>query len=332
MPLLPRGAAPRKILTVCGFCATMGVVSERSGGMKFDFTIKDGLLQRYNAPILGCDSLVTVPDGVLAIDKAAFYYIRGIGRVELAESVSTIGEEAFYMCEGMTSIRMPRHLDYLGARAFAHCHQLESIVIPEGVSVIHENTFYKCESLCRVFLPRSLTRIEPGAFYGCGRLLTAIYEGTPIELAGVMGGINHSCMPLCLEYGRNDPSPNDPCDFIVEGDVLTCYRGDCPVVLLPQGIRKIAAGAIDGLSRIDPTLCLILPEGLEEIEEGAVRFEDKLCRLVLPRTIKSIPEGAFTHYVPDQRVIFRGTRAEWAAVADRIHIPGLCVECADDEV
>lgn len=301
--------------------------------MKFDFTIEDGVLKKYNAPILGCDAVVTVPDGVTAIGNAAFYYIRGIDRVILPASVRSIGDEAFYMCEGMKAIEMPPALDRLGARAFAHCHTLESIVIPEGVSVIHENTFYKCERLGDVHLPRSLTEIEPGAFFGAYLIGKVYYAGTRTEYqkqvkGGVFGGGRYHS--IFCGYDENEKWDSDPRDFTVEDGVLLRYSGKASTVFLPRGVHTVAEDAFDGMWRDEPMYRLVLPEGVTKIEEGALRFEEELRELVIPKSLTHLSADAFFACLEDKRVIYRGTVAEWAAIREEMHIPDLVsVECSD---
>lgn len=301
--------------------------------MKFDYTIEGTVLKRYNAPILGCDAEAVVPDGITAIDRAAFYYIRGVDRVVLPDSVTGIGEEAFYMCEGLDAIQMPEHLDELGARAFAHCHSLGSIVIPEGVSVIYENTFYKCESLTEVYLPRSLTRIESGAFYGCYLLRDTYYAGTREEWEEkVTGGPGIERMTF-LGYRESDAARINPADYTVEDGVLVGYSGDAATVFVPRGVHTVGAEAFHGLFREKPMHRLVLPEGVTRIEPNALQFEEKLKEIVIPRGLKSFPIDAFFACDGPERVVYRGTKAEWAAVrADMQLGRAVTVECTDGVV
>ena len=298
--------------------------------MKFDYTIEGTVLKKYNAPILGCDTEATVPDGITAIDRAAFYYIRGLDRAVLPDSVVSIGEEAFYMCEGLDSVKMPRHLDELGARAFAHCHSLRSIVIPEGVSVIYENTFYKCESLTEVYLPRSLTRIEPGAFDGCYLLADTHYAGTREEWEKkVTGGPGIKRMTF-LGYEESDAERIDPNDYTVEEGVLVGYSGSEATVFVPKGVHTVGAESFHGLFRDRPMHRLVLPEGVTRIEPFAFQFEEKLKEIIIPKSLKSVPSDAFFACDGPERVIYRGTRAEWTAISGNMQIGSpLTVECTD---
>ena len=300
--------------------------------MKYDYTIEGTVLKKYNAPILGCDDVAVVPDGITAIDRAAFYYIRGLDVVRLPDSVRSIGEEAFYMCEGLDRIEMPARLDELGARAFAHCHSLKEIVIPEGVRVIYENTFYKCEDLTRVYLPRSIERIEPGAFYGCYMLNKTYYAGTQAEWEEkVTGGpgIKRICF---LGFDESAERHIDPDDYTVEDGVLVGYRGSETTVFLPDGVHTVAEEAFCGIHRDRPMYRLVLPEGVTRIEERAFFFEEELSEIVIPKSLKAFPSGAFFVSDAKKRVIYRGTKAEWAAVRGDMQIDGLsAVECTDGE-
>ena len=300
--------------------------------MKFGFTIEEGHLKKYNAPNLDCDAVATVPEGVVAIDASAFYYIRGLGRVELPASVTEIGEEAFYMCEGMRSFGMPPRLERLGARAFAHCHSLESIVIPEGVEEILESTFYQCERLEEVYLPRSLTCVRPGAFYGCFLLTKAYYAGTKAEWKQVRAGGLAGKEVVCLGYDERDREALDPDNYTVEDGVLIGYCGEEATVFLPEDVHTVAAESFNGLYRpLTPMHRLVLHEGVTRIEPEALCYEEHLSEIVIPRSLREIPEGAIS---PDlsRRIVYRGTRAEWEAVKDEMHVgPIISVTCADGE-
>lgn len=302
--------------------------------MKFSFTIEDGHLKKYNAPILGCDSVATVPEGVSAIDASAFYYIRGLDRVELPESVQAIGEEAFYMCEGLRSFGMPSRLTSLGARAFAHCHSLESIVIPEGVETIPENAFYQCERLEEVYLPRSLTDVQPGAFYGCYLLTRVYYAGTKAEWEHVRAGALIEKDVICLGYDERERERIDPDNYTVEDGVLIGYCGEEATVFLPEGVHTVGSGSFNGLYRpFVPMRRLVLHEGVTRVEPQALCQEDHLSEIVIPKSLCEIPEAAFCPAPPKLHVIYRGTRAEWAAVRADMQIPNLAgVSCTDGEV
>lgn len=301
--------------------------------MKFTFTIKDGVLEKYNAPILGCDAIVIVPDGVTEIAKSAFYYIRGIDSVELPDSVKRIGEDCFYMCEGMEKIQMPTYLEELGARAFAHCHQLEKIVIPEGVSKIYTNTFYKCENLQKVFFPRSLTQIEAGSFSGCYMLRKYYYMGTNAEWdKNVTCSVGRGLI-VCLGYDESEKEKINLDDYIIEDGVLVGYCGDKTTVFVPDGVHTIASGSFRGIFRDNLMYRLVLPEGVVKIEEHAFEFEEIFSEIIMPKSLKSLPENAFFCSKTDNiKVIYKGTKEEWRSAKDDIKIQGIdVVECVDGE-
>ncbi|MBR2257420.1 MAG: leucine-rich repeat domain-containing protein [Blautia sp.] len=62
-----------------------------------NFTIKDGMLIRYN----GSETSVVIPDGVKKIGDETFSVCRSLTTVTIPESVIKIGKEAFRGCNNL---------------------------------------------------------------------------------------------------------------------------------------------------------------------------------------------------------------------------------------
>ncbi len=97
----------------------------------------------------GCDELenITIPDGVVKIEKYAFHYCRNLQEMRLPDGVTEIGSRAFFCCGKLRSVTIPESAETIGEEAFYGCETLQSLVIPERVTKIGNDAFYGCKNL-----------------------------------------------------------------------------------------------------------------------------------------------------------------------------------------
>ncbi len=82
------------------------------------------------------------------------------------------------------------------------------ITLPEGVTTIDYAAFYHCDDLSSVILPDTVTLVEAKAFTHTGWM--------------------------------DDFEENSMDDYLISGDILVAYKGICPEVTIPDGVRVIA--------------------------------------------------------------------------------------------
>ncbi len=124
-----------------------------------------------------------IPDGVTAINGAAFRFCRNLKSITIPTSVTSIEDRAFYDCTGLTSITVDENnLNYKSIDGnlytkdgttlirYADEKTQTSFVIPDGVTHIAGYAFYDCDNLTSIQIPDSVTSIEGGAFYSCNSL------------------------------------------------------------------------------------------------------------------------------------------------------------------
>ena len=76
----------------------------------------------------GTDTELTLPDGIIEINKYAFYKNDNITSITIPASVTSIGDYVFYGCSKLISITIPASsVTSIGSYAFAYCGNLTDI-------------------------------------------------------------------------------------------------------------------------------------------------------------------------------------------------------------
>lgn len=85
-----------------------------------EFIIENGVLLRYR----GNADTVTLPKGIRAIGRAAFFEAKTLCEVTLPEGIALIDGSAFAYCAALTRINIPASVTCIASEAFYHCHAL----------------------------------------------------------------------------------------------------------------------------------------------------------------------------------------------------------------
>ena len=142
-----------------------------------NFEIESGTIKKYKGSI----SLLKIPDGVAAIDEAAFEECSNLIRIKIPEGVKRIGECAFVNCEKLRGISLPNSVSVIEAGAFMNCKDLIRLELPNGIEAIAEGMLVGCEGLKSIVIPKSVKKICDNVFYGCRSLELVEYGGTEEE-------------------------------------------------------------------------------------------------------------------------------------------------------
>ena len=148
-----------------------------------DFTIKDGVLIKYN----GTGGDVAIPDGVTVIANSAFLFCNGLTSITIPDSVKSIGAEAFSCCTGLVSMTIPNSVTEIGRFAFGSCSSLTNIKIPNSVTTIGNGAFSGCSELRSAVIPESVLAIGDGAFANCSRLISIDVEARSESFCSIDG-------------------------------------------------------------------------------------------------------------------------------------------------
>ena len=262
------------------------------------------------------------------IDANAFHFCSGIKKLELPP-VNTLGESAFSNCSsltevtfdsrsnikalptglfmncGLVSIKIPATVREIGDSVFFGCSSLTNITFEEGsqLTSLGENVFARCTGLTSLVLPENVTRVGMTVIQGCTRLESITLSKNLMRVTDESASMFSGCTALESIY-----VPKDSLYFRSVGGVLYdlaktiiyCFpqAKDPTGFKLPDTLITIEAYAFEGFKGAE----VILPESLEKIGDNAFRYTAQsendrawLKRVHIPKNVKSIGTGAFTH-------------------------------------
>lgn len=248
------------------------------------------------------------PQSLKVIEAEAFDRC-GLLEVTVPEGVTEIGNWAFRNNDYLESIHFPGTLEYLGQTVIGMCPRLSSITgkyassdnkaivvdgeiisvapyelydytIPDGVHTIGSDLFWDNDNIRKIVVTEGVRNIKRGAFYGCENL-AEVYIPSTIESIGyrILG---HS---FNLEK-ITGPFASDDGRCLVKDDVLEAFapKGILNYVV-PDNVKEIRASVFGSTWELES---VILPEGLEIIDEDAFRICPNLSSVTIPSTVKSI--------------------------------------------
>ena len=259
----------------------------------------EACLYNYNVmePIL--------PDTLTSIGPCVFYEWMYLTHIDIPASVTEIGHAAFN-CAGLTEITLPAGLTAIESLTFS-CTYLTEIVIPEGVTRIESWAFYLCP-LTRVEIPASCTFVAWDAFDPEVELVL-LGDNTHVETweeydARTWGE---------EEYEEEEEEP----EILTEGEweyyltddgaVLTNWDYswaeehipnvvELPAMLGGQPLIGVAYNALNTYAMsYKYSFTLVIPEGVQWLEDGALQCCHNADTLVLPASLVDIAEGISSH-------------------------------------
>lgn len=266
-----------------------------------DFTIdENGVLTKYT----GSDAVVTVPDGVTAIGKEAFYAKSAITEIHLPTGITSIGDSAFRSCTGLTELHLPTGITSIGDSAFRSCAGLTEIVVPDSVETIGDNAFYDCSGLTSLRLSQGLKTLGANVFLSCDSL-TEIEIPAGVESVGNYIASNTlrlrcavgSSAAKALSKAQNDFWVEDfQLRYAFDSDgsaaslTLKKYAGDAASVTIPDGVTIVGDSAFNGNTSLT---AVVLPDSVVTIGANAFQSCTGLTKAELSSKLEKIANYAF---------------------------------------
>ena len=266
-----------------------------------DFTIdENGVLTKYT----GSDAVVTVPDGVTAIGKEAFYAKSAITEIHLPTGITSIGDSAFRSCTGLTELQLPTGITSIGANAFRSCTGLTEIVVPDSVETIGDGAFYSCSSLTSLRLSQGLKTLGANVFLNCNSL-AEVEIPAGVESVGNYIASNTlrlrcavgSSAAKALSKAQNDFWVEDfQLRYAFDSDgsaaslTLKKYAGDAASVTIPDGVTIVGDSAFNENTSLT---AVVLPDSVVTIGANAFDYCKALKEIQISETVTEIGSSAF---------------------------------------
>lgn len=232
-----------------------------------DVTLPKSLVTIKNDAFEGCTALtnITLPEGLKTIEGSAFSGCK-LTEVTLPSTLETVGGYAF-VNNRLATLNIPASVTSIGQSAFAGCPITEMTVAAGNTVYEVRNDLLYTKDKELVFCPNTYTgelrisagyTVAPGAFNGC-------YQLTKIVLPSDMTELSEN-----MFYG---------------------YNGTMDIAF-PSTLVKIGDYAFNGVKGLKGNI--VIPEGVEEIGEGAFRNCVNIESVTLPSTLKKIGKQAFS--------------------------------------
>ena len=232
-----------------------------------------------------------------------------VRKIIVPEGVRVIGEHAFISLHSVEEVQLPSTLRSIGAGAFSYV-RVKKVNLPEGLQTIGARAFAEHE-ISSLILPASLESVGFEAFKGGLVYPSALtVNGAKTKLGAAVFG---------HQYGNGAKNTNPDLfhgyyetetDSRIQEMNITCYRGSTADLLYrynvkkqylrlgPEAVRTAPAGRVLRAGTFDPDEIiadLTIPEGVEEIGDGALANMVMLTRITLPSTLKSVGANAFAN-------------------------------------
>ena len=276
---------------------------------------------------------VTIPDTVTNIGDYAFYGCSSLASVTMGNEVTNIGEKAFYGCSALMNMPIGNKVTDIGDYAFFNCSSLTNVTIPDSVTNIGYGVFQNCTVLSDVTLSKNLRSVKDFAFDHCWRLASVIM---PEGVTSVGQYAFWDCYNITnVTFGRSVTHIGDQAFYY-------CLGLEC--VTIPSNVTSIGSDAFrscNGLSEVNiedvSSWCsilfgnidanplsqahhlymdgeeitgLVIPDGVERIEDFAFSGATGLKWAVIPASVESIGYQAFAGCSDLERVYFLGDAPE----------------------
>ena len=265
-------------------CASIGHSAFSYNAKLESVSLSSTIVRIPDRAFSNCSALESINvDSIEEIGAYAFYRCEGLGEITVSQKLKSIGEYAFYS-SGLVRVNIPEdsELEIIGEAAFRGCTSLEEIYLDRarGLKTIEKSAFEYCESLRNLTLPSSLETLGDWSFSGCDNL--------QYNKSGGVGYIGNAENKFVMAHKFIDQEKTR--------------------VSISDKTKFVHTGAFKDAKHI---LSVRMVGGVVSIGAQAFAFCSSIEEFVLPKTLRSIGDGAIMGCTSLATVNFMGTSDQW---------------------
>ena len=221
---------------------------------------------------------------VTAIGERAFASNKKMTEVTIPASVTTIEEKAFSDCTALSSFTIPASVTTIEEKAFLGCTALSSFTIPTSVKTIGDYAFSDCTALKRIQIPNTVEKLGYDVFLRCEDLViyTHLLE-RPTEWSMGWNAAGHLAV---WGWNNGKPAIDGRIYEAVDGVVYSLSKGKATVLRTADYAKTVTIPETVTVGGATYTVAYIA--------DRAFVNHDLLCEIVIPKTVESIGQNAFS--------------------------------------
>lgn len=213
---------------------------------------------------------ITIPEGITSIGGYTFEGCDMLKKVTFSASVKEIGYGMFWNVKSLTEIEVKEANNNFkfengllmskdGTTVYCGILSLEEITIPDGVKEIRANAFVG-SSAKYINVPNSISYISGGEFYGMYMLKEIRVSENNEKYKTVNGSL-----------------------YTKDGEELIRYIANGNTIIIPEGVKVIRTGAVQGMEIRE----LKLPSTLIELKAMSLNSVTGLDTVYIPENVEA---------------------------------------------
>lgn len=236
--------------------------------------------------------IIALPESVTEIEDFAFDKLGSLERIYISKNVSQIGSNAFNDTRRLVSIDVSSSNQYFANKSgFLVSKDGRALLrypdrnpfgfqIPDGITSIEPNAFYSASTITNIIIPESVTSIGQYAFY------YSSVQSVQFEAGSELVSIGRSAFSLSSLQEITIPNNVDTLgeSIFSQADRLRS------IVFETTKLKTIPTSAFNGCSALNN---VVLPEGIETLNDRAFSNNFALSNITLPASIKTISRLSF---------------------------------------
>lgn len=236
-------------------------------------------------------------EGVSSIASGYLYGFSTMESAIILAPLDALPSATFQECIRLKEVILPDTLREIGSSCFGVCTSLEDIALPDGVELIGSAAFSR-SGIREIVMPSDLKTLSTAVFEGCAELQNIILNEGLKE-------VGHNAFNGCKELrvlifpdsvteinsSIWNISTLDYVKYPAGMPVIAAPRGtNAKTVVIPEGVTEITSGSFSGFDRIEK---VFLPNTLKTIENASFNKCSSLKYISIPESVENVRYGAF---------------------------------------